>query len=145
MVSIATSRIRRRPNSLALGREYEKIVTKQLSCLYGITLHVYQDARRQLLVGESREGYEIKLDQHIPRTNRVSIEVGEKARLRAGSFVASGIMRDDNTLFYAHGFWEFCWLFHKSDLRQYYYQASPPIIDGSGKGGGKGEDSGHLP
>lgn len=121
------------PNSkhtdpLSLGRTYERTVTRQLARLYGIIVHVYENRRHQQLVGESQEGYEIKLDQHIPHTHRISIEVGEKARVRADPFVPSGILRDDNTLFYVQGFWDFCWLFHKSDLRQYYQQTHPIII-----------------
>lgn len=116
-------------DSLTMGKLYESQIVDFMKNLYGIVLHIYEDKNRQYYIGENGEGYEIKLDAHIEHSHRMSIEIGEKINLKQPKFTPSGIYRKDNTNFYIQGFYNFAWLFWKSDLRQYHYQFDPRIID----------------
>jgi len=116
-------------DSLAVGKAYESRIVYAMKTLYSIVLHIFEDKYSQYYVGENGEGYEIKLDQHIQHSQRMSIEIGEKQAINRKDFTPSGIFREDNTVFYVQGFNEFAWLFWKSDLRQYFHQNNPPLID----------------
>lgn len=115
-------------DSFALGTNYQDKISRQIKKLYGVDLHIYPDKSRQISIGEDDEGYEIKLDQHIQHSKRISIEVAEKSRESRANFYPSGIYRKDNTIYYLQGFDDFCWWFQKDDLRRYHKLNNPTII-----------------
>ena len=81
----------------------------------GITLRTYKSAAMQLGVGESRAGFEFKLDAGHRRYGHLSIEVAERRRA-SGLWVPSGIFRDDNTWLYIQGDTSLFWVLFKPAL-----------------------------
>lgn len=105
-------------NSIAIGDEYEKFVVAIIKERYGKEIHVYQDKYSQINIGESIEGVEIKYDGRSADTGRLSIEVCEKKN-QTTSWVKSGIQREDNTILYVQGNYDFFFVFQKSKLRSW--------------------------
>ena len=116
-------------DSFALGVQYQNKISDMVRKLYGINLHIYPDKQRQISIGEDNEGYEIKLDANIKHSKRISIETAEKSRESRREFYPSGIFRKDNTNYYIQGFDDFAWIFYKDDIRRYYKQNNPEIIN----------------
>ena len=115
------------PDSLALGEAYQEFVAKELWEQRGVGIHFYRTRREQYEIGESEEGYEVKLDARCRDTRRLSIEVAEKSSLHRREFTPSGIMRRDNTVYYVQGHWEKFWVFLKMELVGWYEEHRPPI------------------
>lgn len=117
-----------RSDTIEAGNSFEDFVCDALAA-EGITLRTYRSASRQLGVGESRAGFEIKLDAPSASTGRLSIEVAERTRNEQGRpWTQSGILRNDNTWLYIQGNPKFFWVFHKPTLVE-YYRARKPKVD----------------
>jgi hypothetical protein len=69
---------------------------------------------------ENQQGIEIKLDEGCIRYGRLSIEVAEKSRADNPNWVASGILKDDNTWLYVQGNYDRSWVFAKTWLLRVY-------------------------
>lgn len=69
----------------------------------GLPIVMHTSFSYQTQVGENKAGIEIKLDQRMKETGNVYIETAEKANPENGSYVPSGIYREDNTWLYAIG------------------------------------------
>lgn len=80
----------------------------------GIPINLYTSYKYQISKGESRAGVEIKLDKQMKKN--IYIEIAERHSINE-PFVASGIMRKDNTIFYAIGNYEHVRLFSKKQLQ----------------------------
>lgn len=117
------------PDSLGLGELYQELIRLLVLRLFGLKLHFYHTREQQYTIGETEEGIEVKLDTWISKTRRLSIEVGEKTRAALPHFTPSGIMRADNTVWYAQGDMKRAWVLRKRDLRQFFRDRRPPIID----------------
>ena len=115
-------------NALAVGESYQTFVAAVLEKHLGITLHFYQTRQEQYEIGETQEGYEIKLDEWCCSTGRLSIEIGEKTHVSLSAFTPSGIMREDNTIYYIQGNRTRLWVFRKAMLRYIYNQGDYPVI-----------------
>lgn len=75
----------------------------------------------QIQVGENLQGFEIKYDDWVSRSGRISIEVAEKTRNDPGRpWVPSGIMRTDNSWLYIQGNYDVLFIFAKRFLLNYY-------------------------
>jgi hypothetical protein len=112
-------------DSLAVGEAYQEFIRAYVESLGG-TLTFTTTKRDQIYIGESLEGWEVKLDEPCLRTGRLAIEVAEKTRRSNRDYVDSGIMRRDNTIWYVQGNYEKAWLFWKADLIDYYCSELPP-------------------
>lgn len=126
------------PNSkhldpLSLGELYQDLIKHLLLKMYGIKVHFYHTKEAQYNIGESIEGIEVKLDNLCTKTHRLSIETGEKTQANLASFTPSGIMRKDNTIWYAQGSMTHCWIFLKRDLQLFFKTRRPTIIDNDPK------------
>jgi len=115
-------------DALALGESYQDFVAAVLEKQLGITLHYYHTKSQQYGIGESEEGYEVKLDLPCTETGRLSIEVGEKTRADLPCFTPSGIMRQDNTIWYVQGNRVRIWVFRKAMLRYVFRRDTYPVI-----------------
>lgn len=108
------------PDELAKGEAYQKKVAEELERQYGISIHYYTTKKDQIEKGESEEGYEIKYDDWIAKSKRISVEIAEKSRADLPEWTASGILRQDNTKFYVQGNAKAALVFQKEKLREYF-------------------------
>ena len=103
------------------GVEYQDFIIDQLRksdpCFIIIP---YSSREYQYNKGESANGYEIKFDNRVDETKKLWIEVAEKTSPDKAEYTPSGIMRDDNTIFYLIGNYKQAWLFVKKQLQATY-------------------------
>ena len=123
-----------RRNTLREGQKYQEFVRKLLNPL-GIAHWHYDDREQQYLIGENRQGHEIKLDARCfsrdpdklpPPTGRLSIEVQEKSRKARSEWTDAGILREDNSWLYVQGNYEIIFVFAKNWLRRVYHTTVAP-------------------
>lgn len=109
------------------GEGYEQYIKEQWPKIYPLrTLTFFNGAKAQLL-GETKEGVEIKNDNLIEQYGRLYIETAEKSHESNECYVPSGIYREDNTQIYLVGDYTQCWLFSKRYLR-WLDQLDPPFL-----------------
>lgn len=92
-----------RKSKMESGLFFQDFVVDTLFNLMSFPIVQYTSREYQITVGESRQGVEIKHDENYVKTGNLYIEVGEKARPRAGDYFPSGIYRDDNSWLYVIG------------------------------------------
>ena len=116
--------------SFEQGMEFQDWVVEQLN-KRGFYIQLHSSKRYQFDRGESVQMAEIKLDNRFLETGRLSIEIGERTAV-GKLWVASGIYRSDNTVFYIQGNWSRIYLFDKRVLQRYHanelgghYEESP--------------------
>ena len=102
---------------LAQGREYEEFVCKQLKKKMCLSINVFSNKKEQYNIGESKQGFEIKLDNKFQKTKNIYIEISEKSNPNNRSYVDSGIYRDDNSWIVLIGNYEVIYFFGKNDLK----------------------------
>ncbi len=115
------------PDSLGGGALFQDFVVEVLSNR-GIHIQVYTSKEKQLRVGESIQGFEIKLDNRSADTGRLSIEIAENSNPNNAKWVDSGIFREDNAIFYIQGNYMGFYIFEKKTLinlfRKYKFRVS---------------------
>lgn len=102
------------------GAEYERYVYRLLMESFGHVVEHCDTARSQWLIGENRQGLEIKLDRKFVQTSNLFIETRERARLSGGGFTRwkmSGPFRRDNNRWLLIGDYMRLWVFHSAVLR----------------------------
>lgn len=82
---------------------YQDFVCDVLMNVLGLAVTQYASRQYQCMIGESRQGIEIKHDWQYAKTGNLYIETGEKSKPRPGPFFPSGIRRDDNSWLYVIG------------------------------------------
>ncbi|MEZ6033546.1 MAG: hypothetical protein R3C17_10670 [Planctomycetaceae bacterium] len=92
----------------------------------GICLQCFASRQNQFKIGESIQGIEVKLDSRCTDTHRLSIEIGEK-KATSNIWIPSGILRDDNSLFYVQGNYDIYFFFSKRTLKEYFKNTKPKI------------------
>lgn len=100
---------------LEAGLDYQDFIMERMH-LIGTILQPYASKEGQRR-GENMFGLEIKHDRKMQKTGNICIEVQEKACVRDGPYVPSGIFRSDNTWLYGIGDYSLFWIFAKSTLR----------------------------
>lgn len=120
-------------DSYELGLEFQDFVNKKLTEELGFTFTNYQSARFQFGEGENRQGIEIKLDEPMSRTERLSIEIAEKSKAHNLNWVPSGIYRYDNTWLYIQGNYDIFFIFPKNILialhkKNFYQEHEEPTV-----------------
>jgi hypothetical protein len=101
-------------NQLEDGQRYQDFLTKELSAL-GIIFQQYSSKHYQYTVGESHSRMEIKYDKKFSQTNNLWIEYQER-KYPTGTYINSGILRDDNAFLWAQGDYNTLFIFCKRDL-----------------------------
>ena len=104
-------------NSLEDGQEFQDFVMLALQ-KHGLYLQQFASKKYQYEMGESLQGWEIKLDNTAKTSGRLSIEVAEKSKRSVDEWTPSGIYRPDNTWLYIQGNDEFIYIFMKHFLVQ---------------------------
>lgn len=101
--------------SFESGLEFQDFVCTELM-KHGIVLQNLSSKQYQFTIGESLQGFEIKLDRRFLETNRLSIEIAEKSKASVPVWTDSGIYRKDNTWLYIQGNKIRLYIFQKSLL-----------------------------
>jgi len=100
---------------LEQGLCYQDFVVDQLYKI-GLPLIAYSSKKYQNLVGENKNGIEIKNDAKRKDTGNIYIETAEKTNANNEFFVASGIYRNDNSWLYLIGDYKRIFIFSKKHL-----------------------------
>jgi hypothetical protein len=107
------------PTSFRDGQDFEEFACDLLLERLGWRIDIYRSRHYQFTVGESRQGFEFKLDSRCTETGQLSIEVAEKSNATLPDWVPSGIMRPDNTLMYVQGNHEVVFIFDRKVLKRW--------------------------
>jgi hypothetical protein len=102
-------------DTLQMGAEFMDFVMETLQ-KRGVILQPYTSKKKQYNVGESLQGWEVKLDNRFLETGRLSIEIAEKSARSIPAWTASGIYRRDNTWIYIQGNFQCFYWFQKNIL-----------------------------
>jgi hypothetical protein len=103
-------------DSYIKGTEYQDfIITEMLK--KGFPICSYSSKKYQFNHGESANGIEIKFDGMMAKTGNLYIEIAEKTNSLNFDYVASGIMRMDNTWAYLIGDYSEAFLLGIGQLR----------------------------
>jgi len=88
--------------SYASGKEFEKFATFLLLAVYYLPINVFKDAKSQMEIGESKQGFEFKRDLQFYKTGNIFIKT--KTRSNPGEpYRNSGIYKGDNSWVYVIG------------------------------------------
>lgn len=98
------------------GLQFQDVVTRELY-QRGIVVIGYASRRFQIEQGENMLGAEIKRDGEFNKTGNLYIETAEKSHPDNERYVASGIMRQDNSWLYVIGDEQVIWIFSTKYLR----------------------------
>lgn len=98
------------------GLLYQDYLVKMLAPM-GIIIMPFSSKFSQFTTGESFSRHEIKFDDRMSSTGNIYIEVGEKTSSSLENYTPSGILRDDNTLFFLIGNYQTLFFFSKKILK----------------------------
>lgn len=124
-------------DSFEVGLQFQDFIITQLLRDYGIVIQLYSSKKFQFDVGESLQGYEIKYDArstgdcthyNCEATNNVAIEVYEKTNENNDKWIPSGILREDNTIYYIIGNYDMCWIVDKIVLKRMFKSGSYKVV-----------------
>lgn len=124
-------------DSFEVGLQFQDFIIQKLLHNNGIVIQPYSSKKYQFEVGESVQGYEIKYDarstgdctnSYCEATNNVAIEVYEKTNKNDDKWIPSGILRDDNTIYYIIGNYDMCWIVDKIVLRRMLKSGSYRVV-----------------
>lgn len=108
---------RYRANKIESGQVYQDFIVDLMLQVLRFPVTIYTSRLYQTTVGEGPAGVEIKHDEKYAQTGNLWIEIGEKARPRAGDYALSGIFRDDNSYIYIIGNYDVVFMFAKVALQ----------------------------
>jgi hypothetical protein len=101
---------------LQQGLIFQDVVTRELY-QRGIVVVGYASRRFQIDHGENMLGAEIKRDDRFRETGNIYLEVAEKSDPRNPNYIASGIMRQDNSWLFVIGDERCIYIFSTKYLR----------------------------
>ena len=113
-------------DSFQRGLLYQDFVVDALAAS-GTFIQCYAAKANQYNIGESRQGYEIKLDEEFQKYRHLSIEVTEKTKAGNRTWVPSGIFAEDNAVHYVQGNYNLIYVFLKIDLVNYHNGEKPKV------------------
>ncbi len=105
---------------LQMGFNFENYICQFFKNNYSFDIETYKTKEGQYNLGESIQGIEIKNDTRIFKTGNIYIELQEKKESSQRIWVNSGILKNDNTLFYLIGTEKEFYIFLKADLLELY-------------------------
>lgn len=83
----------------------------------GWVLNCYSSRKYNIEKGESVARIEIKQDKKIKETGNIYIETYERQKSNKGNYIESGILRNDNTVFYIIGDYDRLFMFSKKQIQ----------------------------
>lgn len=95
---------------------YQDFIADELLTQLGWCINLYTSRQYQYNKGESRAGVEIKYDKKMATTGNLYIETYERHDVNK-EFVASGINRQDNTIFWCIGDYNVAYFLVKKQLK----------------------------
>ena len=101
---------------------FENHIAKILQDEFQLDLGQYLTPEGQYNLGENALGIEIKNDTLIAKYGNVYIEYQEKSRSSNDLYVNSGILKDDNCIYFLIGTEKQFWIFRKARLLEIYYE-----------------------
>lgn len=100
------------------GLRYQDFICDQFRMMTPARIIMpYCSREYQYKHGESASGYEIKYDGRMADTCNVYIEVAEKSSAAVKSWTYSGVMRNDNAVYYLIGDYKKAYIFSKHQLK----------------------------
>jgi len=106
--------VRARKQKRPAERPFEIFIRDWIKDNRGIDIGLHETEYKQLKIGESERGIEIKHDYKFPKTERLFIETEELTS--QGEWIQSGVCKEDNALWYLIGDRNEFWLFNKRNL-----------------------------
>lgn len=103
---------------LAEGKKYELFIKEQLKEKLNIDINILNDMYQNS--GETIEGYEIKFDDRMKETGNIYIEYAEKRSSKNANYIESGILKNDNTIFFVIGNYSEFFIIDKEVLVKLY-------------------------
>lgn len=100
---------------LEQGHQFE-VYIDQLFKNHGVDLGFFHAKDEQYRKGESAKGVEVKFDNLWEKYGNLYIEYQEKVSKSSNTWVNSGIMKEDNTIFYLIGTRRKFWILRKQGL-----------------------------
>ena len=85
------------------GKEFQDFCVTQFPIVLGITISLFTSRKYQYNYGESLQCFEFKYDKLYRDTGNIWIEMQEKTNSENREYKPSGILRNDNTQFWAIG------------------------------------------
>lgn len=98
------------------ANRYQDFISVELMKRLGWSIGLFTSKHYQYNYGESLAGVEIKYDKKMASTKNLYIETHERHSTDK-KFVASGINRQDNTLFWCIGDYNTAYIFVKAQLK----------------------------
>jgi len=102
------------------GKKYEKFIKLIFNFFLEKEITIFENKKDQINIGESEEGFEIKLDNNFKKTNNLYIEYQEKTDSNNINFINSGILRKDNTKIWIIGDYKNVFVFNKNVLIEFH-------------------------
>ena len=100
---------------LQQGLEFQDFVVDKLFSI-GLSVISYSSKKYQNIVGETKNGIEIKFDNLYKKTGNLYFEIAEKSNSNNKNYINSGIYRNDNTWLYCIGDYEKLFIISKKHL-----------------------------
>ena len=109
-----------RKDTAEVGEKFELYMAR----LMGWTRCVTKED--QIGIGDTKEGYEIKLDARCTDTRRISIEIAENTP-RHLKWMPSGIYAANSAIWYVQGNYKIVWVFLREKLIAYFEEKRPLV------------------
>ena len=109
--------------------EFENYIEKLLKDKYNLDLKPFLTPEGQYKKGENELGIEIKNDTLIKKYGNFYIEYAEKSKGSNTNFVKSGVLKDDNSIYFLIGDKSEFWIFKKSKLMEIYREEKKNLKD----------------
>ena len=102
--------------------EFENYIANLLMKDFDMDLGQYLTPEGQYDLGENKLGIEIKNDTLIKKWGNVYIEYAEKSNAKNSKYVDSGILKNDNSIYFLIGTSDEFWIFKKQRLIEIFYE-----------------------
>ena len=109
--------------------EFENYIQKLLKDKHNLDLQPFLTPEGQYKKGENELGIEIKNDTLIKKYGNFYIEYAEKSKGSNSSFVKSGILKNDNSIYFLIGDKSKFWILKKSKLIEIYKEEKQNLKD----------------
>lgn len=109
---------------------FENFIAEKIKSEYGLDIEPFISSEGQYELGENALGIEIKNDKLIKETGNIYIEFQEKSGEHLSNYTNSGILKQDNTLYFLMGDYSEFFILRKSDLLEVYREELNLIAKG---------------
>lgn len=100
--------------------EFENFIAQKIKVEYDYDIEPYLTPEGQYDLGENALGIEIKNDKILKKTRNIYIEVAEKSNKLLNKYTKSGILKNDETIYFLLGDYDEFYIFFKNKLLSIY-------------------------